>query len=737
MKRKLLFILLCVFLKAHSQKNFTNELNTVSFTYQEEITYSLLGTNTSKFAAYASGSGKVNGTKNFQGLKIDYVGSEAKNGSFLNINGNYSYSSNCTELKSSSFGSGTFKDEWLTFSFEFDETTQTGWASLHCEGDGTDDGTKGPTGDYCLEPRKVIGVDAGNCIKSDGGYIVTVSDRIETRTPMGNAGEELTIRTYSFTAYINSKPLDLDAVIKPLSSNEVPYEKWLPEGERPNTKNGAEIVEHKGNTISFGVGLIDKNTKLKLFPDEAIVTYELLPNEITQNTGSCLNYPFSDAKEKLDLEFDEDTYRNNALVAFFSKTKIITQPKGGLLLSAVIRSKDFAAYGKLKATIMYKGRDYEAHTDKNVYLFSIPLDENNNKIADAWEKDSNVFNKKYANNWDNEHVDKNNNDGDGLTIYEEYRGIIANGKHVRLSPEYKDLILANDVGDKLKPGFKLLENATQILITEIKKDELDPTNHIININKSISKNGEQHAILCVKHNFDKSTDKYDVAEGAINNDIMGFVVPKVKDANGSFFESPKDCIEYRINQNRLDQAYNVKINIAHEIGHGCGLSHHSAESPIDFKLFKKRHFNSASEMRDSLIIVNSNGEIIYTKNRNSLLDVNIFRDNLMMDELHASNTTSGDVKCFMTYNMYLTFAFTKDPQQEIKYKVDDGLSSFYYIRTLFITPFGENELFNGKNDIKQNKFCTDGNGTEWNSDGKLFGNAINYNCFGKFRIKDF
>lgn len=706
-----------IFAQVPYNSNNAKEYNTISFTYQEEINYSLLGKNTSKFTANASGSGKVKGEKDLQGLRINYAGSDTKDGSFINISGSYNYSSNCTELKSSSFGNGTFKNEWLTFSFEFDETTQTGWASLHCEGDGSDDGTKGPTGDYCLEPRKVIGVDAGNCTKSNGGYIITVSDNIETRTPMGSAGEEVTIRKYSFTAFINTTPLELDAVIKPLSSNKIPYEKWMPEGELPDTKNGAQTIKHDGNSISFGVSLINQKTKEKYIADDAVVIYELIENEITNNTGSCINYPLTNAKEKLDLEFDEETYKDNALVESYSKTKIVTKPKGGLLLAAVIKSNDFAAYGKLKATIIYKGRNYEAHTDKNVYQISIPLDENNNKIADCWEKDAGIFSQNYAMNWDDEHVDNNNYNGDGLTIYEEYRGILSNGKHVRLNPKKKDLIIANDVGDKLKPGFNLLETAAKIIVTEIKKDELDIADHVININHSISKQGNQHAVLCVKYKF--PVGKKD-EKGKIlipdSTSILGIAIAKKNIDDEPVFGSPKDVVEYRINQDRLGETSNILMNVPHEIGHCCGLQHHGKTSNKNIKLLREGFKIGGTK---PIKVTDMSGNTLFETTAAELPINQYLGTNEDMYDKGEKSEASGDVRCFMIYNNKYEYEYTP---------------GFYIFK---LTPLGEKLKLKKPIDLTSTHFCKSIKSTEWNNNGKFGGDGDYGNCFSNFRIKDY
>jgi hypothetical protein len=540
--------------------------------------------------------------------------------------------------------------------------------------------------------------------KTATGFVVTYSyTKVE-----GNGNDKTTI-TEELTAYIGQYREEPDVVIKPLSSNEVAYERWIPKGEVPTTNNGSQITENKGNKISFGVNLVNKNTKDKIVDNDAVVIYELPESEITKNEGSCINYPFSGADNEPDLEFDESFYKNNALVESYSKTKIVSKLKNGLLLSAVVKSKDFAAYGKLKATVLYKGNSYQAHNDKNLTVITIPLDENNNKIADAWEKDkdNNIFTYNYSMDWDKEHVNNNNYDGDGLTLYEEYRGIIAKGKHIRLSPVKKDLIIANDVGDKLKPGFNLLESAENIQISEIKKEELDAAKHIINSNNSISKQGDQHAILCVKYKFPKDSAA-----------VFGQVIPKIYSNNEPIFGSPKDCIEYRINQDRLGQTVLVLINVPHEIGHYCGLHHHGRTSDKDMDMVRT-NLNLFSSLK-KITVLNMNGDTVYHIIASQLPNnVPYFKSGVEMYNKKSPSEASGDVRCFMTYNNKYEFEY--DPL-------------FYTFR---MTPLGEQLFLSHNINLSTTHFCTSVTGTEWNSGGKFGCDGETGNCFANFKIKDY
>ena len=75
---------------------------------------------------------------------------------------------------------------------------------------------------------------------------------------------------------------------------------------------------------------------------------------------------------------------------------------------------------------------------------SLPLDANGNYIADGWENDA-------TNNY-NPAVDNetgpatNGNAGDGLVVFEEYRGFKVNGSHTRTRPSKKDIFIYTEFG---------------------------------------------------------------------------------------------------------------------------------------------------------------------------------------------------------------------------------------------------------------------------------------------------
>lgn len=115
-------------------------------------------------------------------------------------------------------------------------------------------------------------------------------------------------------------------------------------------------------------------------------------------------------------------------------------------VEALIVCKDYGAFGKLGATVKVKGNWYTAEADGTPDQFvTIPMDLNDNKIADGWEKQNNVYGK--PGNWDEDpNPSGQKRPGDGMTNYEEYRGfMVSDGaggtEYKRMNPMQKEIFV--------------------------------------------------------------------------------------------------------------------------------------------------------------------------------------------------------------------------------------------------------------------------------------------------------
>lgn len=124
----------------------------------------------------------------------------------------------------------------------------------------------------------------------------------------------------------------------------------------------------------------------------------------------------------------------------------------------IIQCKDYGAYGQIKAeTISIETKDEKLvaqikEGDGDIHDYTtIPIDEDDDKMADLWEKPyrnmndivgdlSPYFDGDYA--YNNPKVDKHNPlVGDGIRAIDEYRGFMIDGNFVRTDPTVKDIFV--------------------------------------------------------------------------------------------------------------------------------------------------------------------------------------------------------------------------------------------------------------------------------------------------------
>ncbi len=182
-------------------------------------------------------------------------------------------------------------------------------------------------------------------------------------------------------------------------------------------------------------------------------------SEVTNWKGICGNandpdastFPNDPPKPDLVLErtdsHNSDWTKNFDLDGNYDGTLSRTLTRNDSSISVKVTCKDYGAYGKITATLWdYAGAGKYKSTGSNVV--PIPRDGNGNKIADGWENTANLT---VAEKADVE-LDvetgpgSNSNNGDGLSIFAEYRGFKLydgfNSRWQDTSPREKDIFVS-------------------------------------------------------------------------------------------------------------------------------------------------------------------------------------------------------------------------------------------------------------------------------------------------------
>ena len=274
--------------------------------------------------------------------------------------------------------------------------------------------------------------------------------------------------------------------------------KWMPEGgtatavgsigvgaSRPNlgASTGVEVEYSGGNTLTV-------NAKLQgvdgapLKQNARKFTFELI--NVSDEPGIAMNAPSVKAKQDLpDLEFD--LIENLPLNVRVKDKNVAETTKEGITeATAIIRANDWGAWGVLKVTAeLESGQKVIGYLegDKEQKDIRIPKRQPDSKVADYWKNSFGAGGRADDDDAELSPAGLEGCFGDGLTLYEEYRGFVENRKHIRTRPDRRDYFVTDRIGTAFSAaGIAMFKQATQLEVHgEMRLDEFD-TNLVINFN---------------------------------------------------------------------------------------------------------------------------------------------------------------------------------------------------------------------------------------------------------------
>lgn len=355
----------------------------------------------------------------------------------------------------------------------------------------------------------------------------------------------------SYTLAWNCEPAELEAIITPKDG----LESWLP---------AASTSEDKpGNTVGFEIRLIDKKTGKE--PENKTAYFKCDLSDVSKEPGSCMN-SISNGTEP-DLKFLSSD--NPDMETVSGDGKSATSKKELKKCSLSVSCYDGGAYGKLRVmAYLNDGRTVMAHLEgKSEGMdVAIPFDENSNHIADSWE-DSNGMKGDSPSSDDDEQPLGDHDNGDGLTVWEEYRGFMEAGKHFRTDPQKKDFFIYDTIGGKCKKAIDRFALLTKLEVHDKLTAEEMSESHVINRNHSGDAPHvvDQHGIVIATW----STKGVCEAQGGpgtpksitqvlIDSTLSDTVTKKLKGGTTKTYEY-------------------YEHTVAHELLHCCNVWHHGDE----------------------------------------------------------------------------------------------------------------------------------------------------------------
>lgn len=241
----------------------------------------------------------------------------------------------------------------------------------------------------------------------------------------GDCGSDTVAATFT----LSYAPGLWEAVILP--PEEFPT--WLPAASKD--------PDRPGNTVSVNVQLRHRGETEPA--TDMLGTFYVTLEDVSRQPGYCVNAPSKDNAGK-----DPDLRLLEADNLWLNDTQSGQSEEDTSELSVTIESYDFGAYGRLRVEVVVNdGSVIKAHLDGDPgkdYL-DLPVDDNRNHIADSWERENGV--EEFPATWDEANQPAGQYlPGDGISLYEKYRGVVIQGYHQRLDPWKKHLFIYDPEG---------------------------------------------------------------------------------------------------------------------------------------------------------------------------------------------------------------------------------------------------------------------------------------------------
>jgi len=255
-----------------------------------------------------------------------------------------------------------------------------------------------------------------------------------------------------------------------------------------------------------------------------------------------------------------------------------------------VRSLDYGAWGRIKAEVYVDGRKHQCLSDDGKDNVTIPLDQDEDRIADKWESDHQVSELGTRDDRDGEPEDVGDPEepGDGFSNYEEYRGFLIKGRWSDTDPRKKDLFVCDELGFGLG-FFHDLGLAAHL----IDREEFDGQRYV-NFNRgretTLQSQDGQKGLLIIKADLEGARYGFAgqvgcpnvVDEIKIDLDLFwlsylhrdkGYIPP------GATEELTSNPPPGKMEEASADFALRLKALIAHELGHGVNIMHHAFSDP--------------------------------------------------------------------------------------------------------------------------------------------------------------
>lgn len=350
----------------------------------------------------------------------------------------------------------------------------------------------------------------------------------------------------------------LDVVIEPSAG----YEEWLPRAGESESRAGAQL--------EVTARLVSRDGKPPRRKAKRFI-FEL--DGVSAEPGTCLNHPLQDAAATPDIAFEAGVSR--LLVSSEFATRGETAAGSHLQATAVVSCFDHGAYGELRVTAEMEDGEWIHGTVRSLgdrTSLPIPFREGGSKVATAWLRDAKVLGYLDADDSENAPVGDGFL-GDGLTLYEEYRGFIARGGyHRRANPKQKELYVSDQLADA-DAAFTRYEKLSGIAVNLVPRETRE--DRVLNANRSANSPQRTPQHYVILGGPVEATDHADFMGGSTKRESNGRrKVTPISVRRIVIQPGGTHAVKALGADGRLTGIPYRELVIVHELLHATGAEHH-------------------------------------------------------------------------------------------------------------------------------------------------------------------
>ena len=474
------------------------------------------------------------------------------------------------------------------------------------------------------------------------------------------------------------------------------YSTWRPTGGNTENDTGVD-ASGRPNLLTIEALLVNKNTQQPWdFPPDQM-TFSLVNG--SKEPGVAMNWPPQSqliSSAPPDLSFDSNQLVNETLNLIpFTISPDGTQaviapiiPPNLEPVTIVLSPHDWGGWATLQVTatatladLTFSGHLQDSPTENpNIPL---PKSQPGSHIADVWKTMHNVPLSTPDSDDSESSADNNPNQGDGLTLYEEYRGFYtrcpkfvavpgsgctAGLTHIEGDPKKKDLFVVNRQGPDVVAGINWFKKGTGLNVQLLGADQIT-VDHIVNFNHSQgAHNADQHAVVIAKGN--PGTQPCTLNGPGQPKDIKQIYIPPL----ANFLANAKQ----QGGNARLQWAQQTyPASVAHELAHSVFVWHHG-NTDTQWVIWTPLPDGTIDELVKSTL--QSTKIRVFLENGTELTGRSLtISPGQAMTLWQGVNGGfhSGDVFCFMRYDISQSYKSNADPT--IRYYVPEGESPGSYL----------------------------------------------------------